>query len=260
MVWQRWWARAAGVALSWREEVILALAVWLIYLADRWADTGSGFSTEQTTARHAFCLRHRPAVGRVAVGLLLLLAVVTPCWLTPPEFFAGLGLLGLAGVYFGLTHRWTRCPWTTIMPKEAAVGGLFALGSSLFVLTRLRAGVFGPPSGTLWLGVGGFAALCFINCALITRWESSPRDLCDPTALFNAFPRVVRFLPVSGVILAAVALALVWQMHATLLLPVAAAASLLVLLDLWRHRFSRDALRVLADIVLLTPLIFFGAA
>ena len=250
VVWQRWWARAAGASLDWRRETVLALAVWLIYLADRLADSRGGACVDHGTARHAFAGTWRTVLGPLAGGIALFLMVATPRWLSTREFWAGLGLLALAGGYFAGVHRWRR-RWTAFLPKEAAVGGLFALGSFLFVGLRLTTG-----GGLLTAAVAGFAALCFLNCALISRWEKSLRDRRDPASLCNAFPRLTCRLGVACWGLAAGAVGLGWWTRDAALCPLAVSAALLGVLDAARARVSPDARRVLVDAALLSPVIF----
>lgn len=251
VAWQHWWARAAGVRIAWPEAAALALAVWLIYLADRLADAGHHSPAEHGTARHAFYRARGTVVRPLVASIGLLLTAGTPSLLSTREFSAGLGLLALAAGYFWMIHRWTRRAWTALLPKEAAVGGLFALGSFLFVGVRaasLQAAV--PPA------VLGFAVLCFLNCALITRWENSQRDQRDPASLPNAFPRVVAHLGLGCWALAAAALGGWCLQGDPVFLPLAVSAGLLGLLDGNRASLSVDALRVWADVVLLTPWCF----
>jgi hypothetical protein len=74
------WALALGAVhgTRWWPGVLpgLALAVWLIYLADRVIDT-LGMRGEQLDARHRFCLRARPWI----VGLVLPIGAVVLAWL-----------------------------------------------------------------------------------------------------------------------------------------------------------------------------------
>ncbi len=256
VVWQHWWAHVAQVELPWQRDAILAAAVWTIYLADRLADVTAGPAADHGTARHAFSREARMVIVRVVPGLILVLAVVTPWWLTGKEFGAGLCLLALAGGYFWTTHRRAGQLRTPRLPKEAAVGALFALGSAAFALCRA-----GRIPGPLLLGVCLGGALFFLNCALITSWEESLRDLDDPASLLNAFPGVVRRLRAGCLATACVALGLSIASRSDLFLPVAASAMLLWWLDRCRGFLSTDALRVLVDMALLTPgcwLVFFG--
>ena len=251
LVWQAWWARAAGISLSWEKGAILALSIWLIYLADRISDTIGRLPEEHTTARHAFSGEHRKTVA-VAVSILTtVLVVIAPRWLNRAEFETGLGLLALATGYFLGTHFWFDRPWAARVPKEAVVGSLFALGTALFILCRWE-----RVTSALVIGVLGFAVLCFLNCALITRWEATKQDLQEPTSLLNAFPRTVRGLPLICLTMAAASLACTIIARSELFLPLTLSSLWLAWLDYRRSRYSRNALRVLADMVLLTPVFF----
>ena len=237
--------------MPWRQEAVLGLAVWLIYLADRLADAFLHPPKEHETARHRFTDRHRVPVAVLVIGLVVTLIFVTPLWLSFNEFLVGLGLLGLAVSYFWMTHCWLDRSWAACFPKEAVVGLLFAIGSMVFVVCECKN--FGAATS---VGVAAFAFLCFLNCALITRWESTERDRGDVASLLNAFPTLVRFMPIGAVVLAL--LALIWSLitRSELLMPLAISAALLAFLDCRRSALSLNGLRVLADVVLLSPLCF----
>ena len=184
-------------------------------------------------------------------GLIATLMIATPLLLSPSEFLRGLALLALASLYFFMTHHIPRGRWMSVFPKEAAVGILFALGTITLVPLWNE-----HLAGTLTIGVGGFAILCFLNCALITRWEQTGRDLRDESSLLNAFPGLVSRL--SFVCFALAVASLAWSMltRSAGLLPLAASAALLGWLDRRSGFYSLNALRVLSDVVLLTPPVF----
>lgn len=249
LVWQDWWSRTAGVPLGVGERWVLGFGVWLIYLADRLADVSRGGPEDTGTARHAFTAAWRRPLwalaGLVAAGLVVLAPKVLPVG----EFRGGLGLLAAAGGYFWLIHRRPWPGWTRRVPKEAVVGGMFALGTTFFALCR-------PPSapGLLGAGVVLFGVVCFLNCALITAWERNLRDRRDPVSLLNAFPRLVSHGLTHGCWLAAgLAVAVAGAWHALLPVPLALAAVLLAGLHGGRRHLPADVLRCLADAVLLTP-------
>jgi hypothetical protein len=119
------------------------------------------------------------------------------------------------------------------------VGLLFALGASLEAWTKIR-------TAADVITVLLFSCLCWINCAAIEKWESSGRiqwpvgaaALCVGAA---AFLLLHEHRPVLGGAEMASALAF-------------------LLLDRGRRRFSADALRVLADAALLSPVLFLPIA
>jgi hypothetical protein len=108
----------------------------------------------------------------------------------------------------------------------------------------------------LTLGVVLFAALCFCNCALITRWERHEEDVRNRASLLNAFPRLTARLSILCLALAALAAGAVLLAGPMPFLPLGMSAVLLAILDLCHKRLSTNAARVLADAALLTPLLF----
>ena len=254
VTWQLWWARSLSVELSWVHHVTLALAVWMIYLADRLADAATlrpAAKDTEISARHHFAWRHRQALAALLGGVSATLVVLTLGWLSAREFRAGLGLLAAQAVYFGWIHRWGRgeresrpvddsLSWR----KEAWVGGSFALGTIWFSGCAARGNI----SSDVLAALCGWSAVCFLNCALISRWEQrrapSTAHGIAGRWLNPACAGVAGFSMVSGPALGRV----IW--------PVALAAVGLWWLDrLWtQRRLSRENLRVLADIVLLAPI------
>ena len=256
LAWQDWWGRAVYRPPAPSQRVILGLGVWLIYLADRLADSARGSPGEGTTARHAFAGARRFPLLLLATAIALALTALAPLLLPPDQFRHGLVLLAAASAYFWSIHRKASPRWTRYLPKEAVVGGMFALGTVFFVLCGPV-----PMPGRLVTAVVLFGAACFLNCALITAWECHPCDRRDPASLLNAFPALADgglCKACWGLALAAGALG--WGWRAAIFAPVALAAVLLAALDRWRGRFSANALRCLVDLVLLTPSACLGAA
>lgn len=250
LAWQRWWAWSTGLALPPSREIILGLGVWSIYLADRLADSANDRMISGGAARHRFSRRFRrmllPAVG----GAVVALAILSLASLPGTEFRSGMGLLAVAGGYFWLVHCWPGRGWSAVLPKEAVVGGVFSAGTVFFVVCRAR-----EIPLALWVHVGLFAAVCFLNCALITRWEGHERDLRERSSLLNAFPRFSAHLRAAGACLALAALAVSAATMTWTAIPIAASAALLAGLDWRAPKMSVDTSRVLADVVLLTPLL-----
>lgn len=254
LAWQHWWGVVAGVRVPLAQDVILAGGVWMIYLADRLADTHADAPPAPDTARHAFSARHRRALGVVLGGVTGALAVISPLTLSARVFEAGLGMLAAAAIYFWLIHRQGRTGWAAFVPKEGFVGGIFAGGTAFFAL--MHGG--GQTRAWLWAGAAVFGVLCFLNCALITSWEGSVEDEIEPSSLLNAFPRVSRNLGRICLGVAAISAGLALWDKAGPWLPLAWGGLALAWLDNRRERFSADALRVLADLALLLPAIGAG--
>jgi hypothetical protein len=151
--------------------------------------------------------------------------------LDPPIFARGVWVAAAAIVYLGVVHT---LPAPVAPLKEAMVAVLFALGATLAAWTHVR---------TLAdvLTVVFFSCLCWMNCAAIEHWESGSRRWSV------------------GVLAAGVGLAALlclYQQRPVLGAAETASAFAFVLLDRSRMRLSADALRVLADVALLSPLVF----
>ena len=238
----------AGVALPPSREIVLGLGVWLIYLVDRVADARSEHGTRQNTARHVFSGSRQQFLRPLTRLIALALVILTPRWLPGAEFRSGLVLLALALAYYWLIHCCPGRGWAVYLPKEAFVGGMFGVGTAFFVFCQ-------APSipAVVWESVALFASACFLNCAYITKWECDPRDRHECSSLLNAFPGLTACLGLASAVIAVLAVAVSLLSSNLVAVPVAVSSLLLAALDLRKGKMSADALRVAADVVLLTP-------
>jgi hypothetical protein len=222
LLWQILFARCFHAPLSPLPSVLLVLAVWLIYAADRTLDawTGSG-----VRPRHLFYKRHWRAL--LPLWIFVLGAGVALAWtrLNRDVLYSGIALAGAVALYFLLLHL-----GSFHKTKEAAVAVLFALGATLTAWPNIRSAVDIE-------AIALFSCLCWINCVAIERWESAGKSIALAAAFVAIGATALLFLgrPVLGG-------------------AVAASAICFVMLDCARRHFSRDALRVLADVALLSPL------
>jgi hypothetical protein len=119
--------------------------------------------------------------------------------------------------------------------KESVVAVLFGLGASLAAWP-------GVQTTSDVLAILLFSCLCWMNCAAIDDWEHG-REL-RPSIILAA-----------GIVSAVAACLL--REHRPILGGAETAGALgLVVVDRLRGRYSPEALRVLADAVLLTPILF----
>jgi hypothetical protein len=225
VLWQILFARCFHAELVPTAVALLMLAVWLIYAADRVFDARG----ESTLPRHDFYRRNWRVVAPVWIIVLSIAG-----WLAwnrlPPELFErGLLLLAAVAFYFALVHLAPFRRW----PKEAAVAVLFALGASLAAWGHVRTAA---DAGTILL----FSGLCWINCVAIEKWEHRGRWPVGAAALCVAAIAVVVLYPSRPILSGAET----------------ASALAFVILDVAKKRLSADALRVLADVALLTPVFF----
>jgi len=253
VLWQALFSRCFHATFDRLAAGLLVLSVWLIYAADRWLDvwrkpsagrtaskpTGdtpaSHIDTTNEPARHRFYRRYWRAVLPVWIAALAMATWLAWSRLPAVLFERGVALLAAIAVYFAFVHFWPRLWW----PKEFAVGILFALGTSLSAWGHVRS-----PADVATIAL--FCMLCWINCAAIEVWEH--RGLAE-------WP--VRF---AAIAVGLVAVIFLYNQRPILSGAETASAFAFVALDRARHRLSPDALRVLADIALLTPVVFLPIA
>ena len=249
LAWQEIFAQALPVELGWTQRGLLAVCVWLAYCGDRWLDARRLPEGPVESVRHAFAQEQSRALI-LALGVGSVLAVTLALRIPLPELFAGLALLvGVAG-YFVLHHmQSTRV--RTGRWKELMVGVVFAVGTLFFVAMN---GQFTVP---FLLAAAAWAGLCVMNCLLIAGWDRERDAAMAQHSLARRWNGMERSLPVVAVFLLLLVLAAT-RLEGRLF-PVAAAimVSLMALLELARrpNRFSSEARHVLADVVLLTPIL-----
>jgi hypothetical protein len=232
VLWQVLFARCFHAQVNVLAAVLLMLAVWLIYAADRVLDA---WHDSSRLPRHEFYRRHWRAVLPVWGSILAFAGWLAWTELPPSLLRDGLILSAAVLLYFGAVHlAGFRRSW----PKEAAVAALFALGATVATWNHVRSAA---DVETILL----FSCLCWINCVAIEQWETGK-------------PRWPIWAAALGVGLAAVIL--LHQDRPVLSSAEAASALAFVFLDRGRNRFTTDALRVLADVALLSPILFLPVA
>jgi len=233
LLWQILFARCLHARVGALPSVLLVLAVWLIYAADRTLDVLRSDATLRP--RHEFYRRHWRTLLPLWILALTAGSALALTRLTREMLYSGIAI-GLAVVlYFALLHL-----GVFQKTKEAAVAVLFALGATLAAWSSVHTAA---DIGAIVL----FSCLCWINCVAIEKWES-PGESRLPIAFAAGF-----------VALAAGTL-LLFSSRPVLGGAVAASALCFVILDRARGRFSRDVLRVLADAALLSPLFLLPIA
>jgi len=255
VLWQVLFARCFHANPGSLPAVLLVLAVWLIYAADRSLDAWGGNGCQP---RHEFYRRHWRSVLPLWIVVLGVTARLASEYLSPLLFHRGLALLAAVAIYFGIVHlapRKVRRMW----PKEAAVAVLFALGASLAAWTRVQS-----PADTIAILL--FCCLCWINCAAIERWETgrSEADRWPAEPWQGPRPGGAGFfgLPIGwAALFVGVAAVLFLSQHRPVIGGAETASAVaFVWLDRARQRLSTDALRVLADAALLSPIFFLPIA
>ncbi len=252
-------ARAVNIGLPLSGLLLLASGTWLVYVADRILDGLRLKSHGKLRERHFFYARHRrkALVGEAAVSLVLLWLIATR--MNPTARREDAALFAVALAYFCLVHlcrpgieRW--------FPKEAGVGMVFAAAVAVPAWSRLQGHRLSLiPVVTL------FALLCWLNCIAIEKWERQPQEKARDVmvGLSHATTRWAQqhfsFVSCAIALLAAIVCArsaLSTGPAAMTALYIACAISALMFPAFDRSRLSSFQLRIAADAILLTPLLF----
>jgi hypothetical protein len=240
LLWQILFIRCFHVTPEPVPAILLVASVWLIYAADRALDVRRG---ECSSPRHRFYRAYWKIVLPAWMAVLAASAWLAITQLPALLLRRGCLLLAAVVVYLIVIHGFkTRlCRlWSPPFAKEASVGFLFALGASLAAWTNVRTAIDAA-------SIALFFILCWINCAAIQKWESATANIDWPVGW-----------AATGV--AFFAVALLWMHRPVLGGAELASAFAFVALDRAGRRFSPDTLRVLADVALLSPVVFLPLA
>jgi hypothetical protein len=253
-LWSWFFARAMHLHLPFfQAPLFLALGTWLLYVADRILD-GLRQRQGELRERHYFHARHRVAFLWAAALMVVLFAWFVLTRMRPEALRDDSWIGVFALLYLFAVHRRTnraKAPW---LPKEIAVAVLFAAATAIPAWSRLgaRDGA-GLGKEQLAPAVVFFAALCWINCVSIEKWEAGNHHSTTRWATLHLRPIVTM------IALFSLAAALLAPSRGLMAVYLAALLSsgLLLVLDLRSAHFSSLHLRIAADAALLTPLAFF---
>jgi len=249
--WSLLLLRSRGVTVHAADILALFFAVWLIYTSDRLLDSLKP-KASPLQARHSFCGNHR-----VVFASLVLIFGPALLWLSverleAPTLGAGVILGVIVAFYLASIHA-GPAGLSHLLPKEIAVGMIFAAGTSVPVWSR--SGGLTPHSIVVSLL---FGLLCSLNCLSIECWER-PRfggHWRRPSSAWISWAdRHLSTLGLCVAIAAILAAVLSGSDHSSRipLLVISFAALLTVILNARRESLSPEALRVLADAALLLP-------
>jgi hypothetical protein len=251
LVWSLAFAWVARIRLPLWVPILLALAVWAAYIADRLLDARAALLSQnlhRLRDRHLFHWRHRRILLPLAIASAAAAAAIV-FTLMPPINRERNSILAAASLVY-LTRVHTGRKQSPFLSKELLVGLLFTAGCALPALTRISAHAGAPTLillAPLLIPVGFFALLAWLNCHAIDRWEADPHSAAKQRVLPFA-----ALLALAGLLLAALLLN-TQPRSAALLATGSAAALLLALLHKLHTRLTPIALRAAADLVLLTP-------
>ena len=251
VLWQVLLTRDLAVHVKPGEPLVLALCVWLVYVADRVLDALRPLKGDWEPARKSFYRRH---LRIAAIAGLCLLSVTIPfayCILRRSTFYAGLTLAIPLLSYFVLIHL-SPLRWRARWPRELVVACLFTSGTFLAIWSSSNRKFY-----SLWAPAILFFLLCWGNCSAIETWEWQRNVLSEDSAPSGSTRWAAHHLTVVGFAIAC--LAIIMEFLAVAPIGFAGAALLsgiaLALLAEWRPHLPMNALRVSVDLALCTPLL-----
>lgn len=213
--------------------------------------------------------RYMNAVAVAFLGILLGAAVARVVLLPVFLWCLYIALLSI----FCVCCVFSKSPSARMLPRELLCGVVFAIGTVMPVYWHVSDSIlFAIPleivfSGSLLINVDTFlfAALCVLNCIGISIWEKvADADGNDPQAVAQYAPQIEQSFPMLAVSLMVVAIGLLWDGSYNfsdtwkIKVCVALSAGSLLAIHSSRDRLHPLVSRVIADAVLLWPLIFLA--
>jgi hypothetical protein len=240
----------------WEAYVSLGLAVWVIYVADRLLDVSmAGGDAAILEARHAFHRKHRGAF-RIGVMTALACAVALVVIRMPMAIYIHLLLGGvLVAGFFGLSMLSSQEASEVPILKNSMAGLTFAFGTAM--TAHVYRYEFGLDELLTSREFVCFAVLCVLNISAIDLWEHAARA---SDVEVKASDELSLTLPLTLLGVASLGFALQDVSSRPFFYAILTGAALLYILNRRRAVFSMDALRVLADVALLIPVLVFLAA
>jgi hypothetical protein len=244
--------------LPWEVSAILGLVVWVIYVADRLLDASMLSGTPAALkSRHQFHREHQQVFG-IGVVVALLIALVLVFTKMPMTIYKNV-LLGSVLVvgFFGLSMLASQESGEVPHTKNVIAGVTFAFGVAIMAhIYRWEYGIFDMLRSREFVC---FAVLCILNISAIDLWEHAA---CATDLEVKASDELTLTLPLTLLGGASLLYALLddQQSARPFFYAVLTGAALLYVLNRARAGFSMDALRVLADVALLVPVLVFYAA
>jgi hypothetical protein len=220
------------LSVGWAAHAVLALSVWLTYLADRLYDVRSRDSGILLSLRHQFSKRYTWQLWYLWFAVLAL-DLLLATQLSTQQLQHGALLLGLCILYTLLNQTLSR----RFFPKEICVALIYAGGVAVFLPQAVPAGFF-----------EAFAFLCLLNCLVIGAKEKHTDSKMNVNSVATWLAE--RWLTP----LASIGAVISYFSDVELRSGLVASFVMLALLHYWRERIQIETFRVLVDTSLL-----FGA-
>jgi len=251
VAWLGLFAQIFRIPLQTGNCLALFLTAWLIYLADRLADSTSLKPGVPRSLRQGFCERHR----EIWIATILLVGGFDAyvIWRTTAlaTFLVGTVVGTLALIYLVINHP-LGLVWRLLPAKELAIGLLFTAGTLVALMPAVP-----PMTLSFVASVVAFAALCSLNCISIANWERDLDRAQEKISIGTRHPGIARRAGIisAGLALASLAIAIGHRQATPLVACLFSSGLLLAWLNSSWVRFTDDERTALADLVLLTPIV-----
>ena len=240
--------------LPWAAYISLALVVWVIYATDRILDGSIRFgSGEKLSARHEFHRTHRHVLRFVIiVAFVIALFVVISSLAVKIYIYAVLGAI-MVGGFFTLAVYAPPSQQEIPYAKNILAGLSFGYGTAILAYAYTGFEIQDLIHSRELIC---FIMLCILNITAIDLWENANRSNDVEVKATN---ELALTLPLT--LLGAAALVFAVQDPDLTTRPffyaILTGSALLQVLNRSRSRFGPEALRVLADVTLLIPVVIF---
>jgi hypothetical protein len=251
VIWQLLLAHCWHVSLNPFEPLGLALAVWLIYVADHLIDTASPAMSAWEPPRKRFCREHwyKFLICSILAGFALM---VSAFYFLPALVAHSGWLLSLGVVFYFVVIHVAPQDWRHSWPREIFVAVFFSLGT--FGVTSM-ASHYNPAHFVAPASL--FTLLCWLNCSLIESWEwqstgASLANRPNPVALW-----IAGRLSILGVLIALLSglLALFGWQPSRFALAVCLSGLAISVLAVYRGTIRLRFISPAADLALCSPLV-----
>lgn len=175
LLWHRLYALAFKFSVPWQLELSLFMAVWGIYLLDRFMDGRRPPEKPSDSAPRHLVAREHPVLFAGSAFLSGCCSFFFALRLLPElSFMIALALSAIVCLHLFLSAKWQR------YPKEVVCGVVFAAGVAVPMIGF--APVLQIP--TLVAMLLPFAGLCIANCWAVSRYE---KDLTSSRMLYGIY-------------------------------------------------------------------------
>ena len=252
--WQILFARCFEVELPLGVHFVLGLSVWCIYLADRLYDVYRAENFRHATPRLSFTKQHFKVLS-AATALAGCMNLYLIFRFIPGHLLVhGLITAGLLAVYYAFRFG-SSGKLAALIPREIMCGMVFAIGSAIATFSYRRT----ETSGIDFIGaVAMLGLICSASCILISVWERDEDLASGDRSIASENPGIPAFFPRMLVPLFLLFVILAFTQPLQIYLSGSLSALALYLMVRFEEKLSPTLLRVLADWVLLTPLLFIA--